>query len=250
MKIPQKISVIIPCYNEETTIFNNLSKIHSYLVDHFLHFEIIAVNDGSSDNTSHHIKLFSDQHPIKIINSMINMGKGHAVRQGMLASDPTSTFVMFLDADLAIPIGELQKFINTINSNNFDIAIASRLVPGLNVLEPVLWHRKTMELAFRFLRATILNDWTIRDSQCGFKVFRRNAAMQIFRQTTIDRFAFDSEVVFLARKLKLRIVELPITLCNPPKSHIRIFIDPINMFCALFAIRWNHVRGIYNISKK
>lgn len=246
----EKISVIVPCYNEERTIYDHLIRIHAYLTDHFMQYEIIVVNDGSRDNTITELKRASVDIPLTIISSDINMGKGHAVRQGMLASDTKSTFVMFLDADLAIPIEELQKFINVLHNDNIDIAIASRLVPGLTVLEPVLFHRKIMEFVFRFLRAIILNDWQIRDSQCGFKVFRRAAAIRIFTQTTVNRFAFDSEVVFLARKLKLHIKELPITLCNPPKSHVRIIFDPLNMFCSLFTIRWNHIRGIYNISKQ
>jgi hypothetical protein len=188
--------------------------------------------------------------PFTTISSPVNMGKGHAVRSGMLASDPQSTFTMFLDADLAIPIEELQKFINTMHARNSDIAIASRFVPGLNVLEPVLLHRKIMEVVFRFLRAIILNDWQVRDSQCGFKVFRRSAALRIFTQTTVNRFAFDSEVIFLARKLGLHIIELPITLCNPQKSHVRILFDPFNMLYSLFAIRLNHIKGIYNFTKK
>ena len=246
----EKISVIVPCYNEEKSIYDHLIKIHTYLKTHFAQCEIIVVNDGSRDNTVAELKRASAHIPLTIINSSMNMGKGHAVRQGILASDIKSTFVMFLDADLAIPIEELQKFINVLHDDGIDIAIASRLVPGLTVLEPVLFHRKVMEFVFRFLRAIILNDWQIRDSQCGFKVFRRTAAMRIFTQTTVNRFAFDSEVVFLARKLDLHIKELPITLCNPPKSHVRIIFDPLNMFCSLFTIRWNHIRGMYNIPKK
>lgn len=246
----EKITVVVPCYNEGPNIYKNLTKIHTYLTDNFSHFEIIVVNDGSRDNTQREIKRASIHMPLVVIESPTNMGKGHAVRQGMLAGSIDSTFIMFLDADLAIPIEELTKFISAIHSEKIDIAIASRLVPGLHVLEPVLFHRKIMEFVFRFLRAIILNDWQIRDSQCGFKVFRRNAALCIFSQTTINRFAFDSEVVFLARKMQLRIKELPITLCNPPKSHIRLIFDPINMFCSLFAIRWNHIKGIYDLSCK
>jgi glycosyltransferase involved in cell wall biosynthesis len=246
----EKISVVIPCYNEGRSIYSNLTKIHAYLLSHFAQFEIIAVNDGSKDETLAELDRCTTNFPLTIINNPINTGKGDAVKKGILASSPNSTFVMFLDADLAIPIEETQKFINVIHTSDIDIAIASRFVPGLNVLEPILLHRRIMEFIFRFLRAIILHDWQVRDSQCGFKVFRRNAAIHIFTQTTVKRFAFDSEVIFLARKLNLHITELPITLCNPRESHINLFFDPINMFWALFAIRWNHIRGIYNLSKK
>ncbi len=245
----EKISVIVPCYNECQNIYKNLEKIHNYLVSHFTSFEIITINDGSKDNTLAELERSARSLHFTIINNPINTGKGDAVKKGILASNPHNDLVMFLDADLAIPIEELEKFADVIRENKFDIAIASRFVPGLTVLEPVLLHRKMMEIVFRFLRAIILNDWQVRDSQCGFKVFRRSTAIKIFTQTTVARFAFDSEVIFLARKLHFSIKELPITLCNPPKSHIRMFFDPINMFCALFAIRWNHIKGIYNIKR-
>lgn len=248
--INEKISVIIPCFNEEKTIAKNIKIINEYLKEHYSFFEIIVSNDGSTDKTLERLKKIQKEIPLKIVNTEENTGKGNAVKKGILASSPESEMVMFLDADLAIPINELNKFYNTLKTQKLDLVIASRFVPGLRVIEPVLWYRKIMEKVFRLLRAIILNDWQVKDSQCGFKVFRRSSAIRIFKVTNISRFAFDSEVIFLAKKFNFSIKELPITLCNPRISHIRIFADSINMFFALFKIRLNNLRGLYKTNPK
>jgi len=210
----------------------------------FAGFEIIAVNDGSSDNTMSELRIARQSIPFTIINCKENEGKGSAVRKGILSSRTDSEIVMFLDADLAIPIEELEKFLDAIKGG-YDLAIASRFVPGLKILEPVMWHRKMMENVFRLLRMMILNNWKVKDTQCGFKVFNRKIVDRIFKIATIKRFAFDSEVIFIAKKFGHQIKELPITLQNPRQSHVRIIYDPINMFFALMKIRHNDIKGIY-----
>ncbi|MFA4817912.1 MAG: hypothetical protein WC608_04300 [Parcubacteria group bacterium] len=102
-----------------------------------------------------------------------------------------------------------------------------------------------MEQIFRLLRMAILNNWNIEDTQCGFKVFKASPAKRIFGMATIDRFAFDSEIIFIAKKFGYSIKEMPITLQNPPQSSVRIFFDPLNMFFSLFQIRLNDLKGIY-----
>jgi len=240
----EKVSVVIPCFNEGKTIYENIKKIHAYMSRNFTDFEIIAVNDGSSDNTMSELRIAKQSIPFTIIDGIGNEGKGSAVRKGMLSSRPEGEIVMFLDADLAIPIEELPKFMDAIKGG-YDLAIASRFVPGLKILEPVMWHRKMMENVFRLLRMAILNNWKVKDTQCGFKVFNRKAADRIFKMTTIQRFAFDSEVIFFAKKFGYKIKELPITLQNPRQSHVRMIYDPINMFFALMKIRFNDFKGIY-----
>lgn len=236
------ISVVIPCFNEGKTIYQNIKDIHHYLNRRFYRFEIIAVNDGSTDNTLSELRIVSQEIPIRLINNERNEGKGKAVRDGMLAG--CFELTMFLDADLAIPIEELEKFTAETESRH-DIVIASRFVPGLKIATPVLWYRKIMERVFRILRKLILNSWRIQDTQCGFKVFKAEAAKRIFSMATVNRFAFDSEIIFIAKKLGYSIRELPITLQNPKKSHVRIWIDPANMFFALLKIRLNDLTGTY-----
>jgi glycosyltransferase involved in cell wall biosynthesis len=247
----KKISVVVPCFNEGRTIYQNIKKIHNFISENFLACEIIAVNDGSCDNTSLELKRVQKEIPLTIIDNCINEGKGKAVRDGILAS--RHEIVMFLDADLAIPIEEIEKFVVEIDKGN-NIVIASRFVPGYKSLMPVLWYRRVMEKVFQFLRMLIINNFKIKDTQCGFKVFHRQAAMKIFSHMTINRFAFDSEIIFIASARGFKIKELPIVLQNPIRSSIRICYDSANMFLDLIKIRANYFLGKYvvleNIDKK
>jgi len=239
-----KISVITPCFNEGKNIRSNIKKIDDYLAPRFVSYEIIAVNDGSRDNTSEELTKLQDEIQLKVIDNAENQGKGGAVKDGVLASSDENEVVMFLDSDLGIPIEELEKFIAEIG-NGSDIVIASRFVPGLKVMRPVQPHRKLMEKAFRAIRMLITNNWKVKDTQCGFKVFRREAAMKIFPKVTVKRFAFDAEVMFLANKYGFKTKELPIHLQNPPSRSLRIFRDPINMIGDLLKIRMNDWKGKY-----
>ena len=243
----ESISVVVPCFNEEKAIRQNLNNVFNYLNSRFSFFELIAVNDGSQDQTLEELKKLQVSIPLIIINNKINGGKGKAVKDGVLASK--NEVIMFLDADLAIPIEELEKFLPELK-NGYDIAIASRFVPGVKILKPVLWYRQRMERVFRIMRLVILNDRAIKDTQCGFKVFTRQAALKIFALAKINRFAFDAEIVFLAKKFGYKTKELPITLQNPQNSHIKIISDSLNMAADLIRIRVNDLLKKYEYSAK
>jgi len=236
------ISVVVPCFNEEKTIRKNLFRIHNYLKNNFDKFELIVVNDGSTDGTLKEVKKIRDDLHLRVIDNRINGGKGKVVKQGILES--SCELVMFLDADLGIPIEELQKFVSEFK-NGHDIIIASRFVPGFRALRPVLWRRKIMEKIFCWLRVMVIKTRNVKDTQCGFKVFRREAAMKIFPCLTVERFAFDAELIFVANKHNFKIKELPISLQNPPASHVRLVRDPLNMMRDLVKIRVNDWKGKY-----
>ncbi len=239
----RNLSVVIPCFNEGKTIYQNIRKIDDYLSSRFSDYEIVAVNDGSRDNTSAELERAKNNFPcVAVINNIQNAGKGKAVRDGMIASRHET--VMFLDADMAIPIEEVAKFIQELEKGN-DLAIASRFVPGLKVVKPVLWYRKIMERIFRIFRKIIISNYTVQDTQCGFKVFSRRAAQDIFPRTLINRFAFDAEIIFIAIKKGYKIKELPITLQNPATSSVRIYRDSVNMLVDLIRIRINSFLGKY-----
>jgi len=239
-----KISVVTPCFNEGRNIRKNIKRIDDYLKKRFDRYEIIVVNDGSRDNTKEELTELRQEIGLKVIDNARNQGKGGAVRDGILAVSEENEVVMFLDSDLGIPIEELEKFIEEYK-NGFDIVIASRFVPGLKIVRPVQFHRRVMEKAFRLIRMAITNNWNVKDTQCGFKVFRREAAMKIFPKLTVKRFAFDAEVIFVANKYKYKIKELPIHLQNPPSRSLRIFRDPVNMIWDLLKIRSNDWKGKY-----
>ncbi len=239
----KSISVIIPCYNEGPIIYRNLGTIRNYLESISDDFELIAVNDGSTDNTFAELERASQVFPVVVVNNGENEGKGRAVRDGVMAS--SKDIVMFLDADLGIPIEELEKFVEELDKG-FDIAIASRFVPGTKIVSPVSRHRRFLEKSYRLFRILIVNLSQIKDTQCGFKVMKRNAAVKIFPRLKIKKFSFDVELLFLAKKYKLKIKELPISLENPPATHIRLVRDSMQMLWDLFRIRINDWRGRYD----
>lgn len=240
-----KISVVAPCFNEGENIRKNIKKINAYLAGKFDRYEIIVVNDGSRDNTGEELEKLREEMELKIINSAENRGKGSAVRDGILASSDENEVVMFLDSDIGIPIEELEKFIEEIKAG-YDLAIASRFVPGFKAIRPVQFHRKIMEKIFRLIRLAVIGNWNVKDTQCGFKVFRREAAMKIFPRLTVKRWAFDAEIIFVADKLGCRIKELPIRLQNPPSRSLRLVGDSLNMIWDLLWIRMNGWRGKYD----
>lgn len=239
-----KISVVLPCFNEGKNIQKNIKRIDDYLKKRFSYYEIIIVNDGSQDNTAKEILALHREIRLKFINNSENRGKGAAVRDGMLSSAEENELVMFLDSDLGIPIEELEKFVVEIKKG-YDLVIASRFVPGAKIIRPVQFHRQIMEKVFRLIRIIITNNWKVKDTQCGFKVFQREAAIKIFSKLTIERFAFDAEVIFIADKYGYKIKELPIHLQNMPSRSLRIFRDPANMILDLLKIRVNGWRGKY-----
>ncbi len=240
------LSIIIPCYNEEAVIFNTIAIIHAYLKQKMDHFEIIAVNDGSTDGTVHEIdrakKIFGNIH---LINNPINQGKGQSIKSGVLQSQ--HDVIVFIDADLTVSINELEVFLPVLET--CDIAIASRALQQTRFEENNPWYRVFLAKGFRFFSVLILGNSVIKDTQCGFKVFKANTAKDIFRRITIKRFAFDAEALFLAKRYGYTVKQLPVTIHRDTReSHVNAIIDPIDMLYALIKIRVNAILGTYDAS--
>lgn len=246
MKHPE-ISVVIPCYKEAEVIAANLRTVHAYLLDHFDRHEIIVVTDGSPDGTANIIEAFAKDHsdiPLVHIRFPKNRGKGAAVKAGILKSslDP----VLFVDADLTIPIEELEEFVGVLDTSDADMVIASRLASGARPEEPTPWYRTITTRGFHLLQIFILGGFEFSDTQCGFKLFRRPVALDLFRTVTINRFAFDAELLFIARKHGCRVTILPVTIRRDPRNtNVRIVRDSVDMFFALLRIRCNDLVGKY-----
>jgi dolichyl-phosphate beta-glucosyltransferase len=194
------ISIVIPAYNEEKRIGSTLSNISEYMRSRKDDYEILVVDDGSKDNTKSvvfdHMK---KDKKIKYIANPGNKGKGYAVRNGMLNS--TMDFVLFSDADLSTPIEELGRFLQY--TDEFDVIIASRNMKESNVVKQPI-HRRLPGKIFP-LFVNLLAVRGIKDTQCGFKLFSRDAANKIDHLQHLHGFAFDVEVLFIARKLGYKI---------------------------------------------
>lgn len=231
-----KLSIVIPCYNEEKRIEKTLEVILKYLKSKKYSFELIVVNDGSKDNTEKVVRKFRK---IKLISYSPNQGKGYAVRKGVLNSK--GDYVLFCDADLSTPIEELEKLIKFVK--DFDVVIASRAVKESDV--EALGYRKFIGRGFAFL-VNLLAVRGINDTQCGFKLFTKEAARKIFSKQRIDGWAFDVELLFLARKFGYKIKEVGVKW----KHHYHIGVTPatqsFKMLREVLRVRWNYMIGKYD----
>lgn len=231
------LSIVIPAYNEADRIGESLQTILKFCRNELNEWEIIVVDDGSSDGTS---AVAASQGRVQCLRNAKNMGKGYSVRRGMLAAihDP----VLFTDADLSTPIDEALGLYAALNENA-DIAIASRQAVPQKVVSRKL-HRKLMAVVFRtFVKIIALRG--LHDTQCGFKMFRRTAAQTVFVLQTVERWGFDVELLYIARKKKLRIVEVPVRWNEADSSRLGASA-PMTMVVDLLRVRWNDLRGRYH----
>lgn len=236
------LSVVVPAYNEEARIGATLKRMLAYFDEQPYPYEILVVSDGSTDGTHQVVEQIGANRPeVRLIVSKPNRGKGHVVRVGMLAA--TGERVLFSDADLATPIEEIEKLFVALDAG-CDVAIGSRDTVGSELLRRQSLVREMGGRLFNKL-VQIMAVPGIHDTQCGFKLFTRRAAQEIFRRCQIDHFAFDVEVLFLARKLfGYRIAEIPVRWMHMEGSKVRFVRDAIRMLKTLFRIRLTNYGNI------
>jgi dolichyl-phosphate beta-glucosyltransferase len=233
-----KISIIIPSYNEEKRIGKTISRILSYLKKKRFNYEIIIVDDGSKDNTRNIVKKFLKNKNIILTKKRENKGKGYSVKQGALMAK--HNFILFSDADLSTPIQELDKFLKYIDK--YDIVIGSRALKGADIRIKQPFYRAFIGKTFNKI-ARLLTVKGIKDTQCGFKLFKN--CRDIFKKQAIDGFGFDVELLYIAQKKGLKIKELPVAWLNAEGSKVSAFKDSFKMFCDLLKIRFNSIMGKY-----
>jgi len=235
------ISVVIPAYNEEKRLGGTLGRILSYMAEAGHDYEVVVVDDGSRDGTAAVAESFSGR-GVRTLRTPGNRGKGHAVRRGMLEAG--KSLVLFSDADLSTPIEELEKLAAPVLAGRAQIAFGSRSVAGsvIEVSQPV--SRVAMGKVFNLLvRMIALRGF--HDTQCGFKLFTRDAAREVFRRQRLDGFGFDVEILAIARGLGFRIAEVPVRWINSAETRVQAVRDSSRMFLDLFRIRWNGALGRY-----
>jgi len=237
------LSVIIPAYNEEKRLPRTLAEIDKYLKTQNYDYEILVVNDGSIDKTVEVLSNLKSQiSNLKIIDNKENHGKGYVVRQGIL--EAKGEYRIFTDADNSTSIDQVEKVFPEFKKGA-DIIIGSRDVKGAILDPPQPWIRQLiLGEGFKFLRKIIVGIWGIEDTQCGFKCFKKKAAENIFPKCKINRFAFDPEILVIAKKLGYKIKEIPVYWRNDPESKVK-FKSMVKMGLDLFKIRWNLITGRY-----
>lgn len=229
------ISMIIAAFNEENRIRGSLLKLDRYMSGGGSDYEIIVVDDGSTDQTSRLVtELSADIANLRLLRYETNMGKGHALRTGVLSS--RGDYVLLSDADMSTPIEEMSRLLQLIAHDRCDIAIGSRALAMSRIIRKQPWWRRGMGKIFnRIVRFVIMDDF--RDTQCGFKLFSGEAARKLFGAAKINRFAFDVEILALAKKNEYRIAEVPVRWKNAPGSKVNPFFDSFQMLYDLFRIR-------------
>ena len=212
-----EISVVVPAYNEEARLRATLPRLYKALKIRFRAFEVIVVDDGSTDDTSGVVERFSREHPeVRLMRYEPNRGKGRAVRTGMLAAG--GKYILMSDADLSTPVREVRKLLAAIEEG-YDIAIGSRAVKDSRILEHQPFHRVLLGKTFnKIVRLLLVRG--IADTQCGFKLFTEASARRIFPQCRLDGFSFDVEVLYRARTLGLSVKEVGVIWINSPESKV------------------------------
>jgi dolichyl-phosphate beta-glucosyltransferase len=239
---PITYSIVVPAYNESARIGVSLEKALAYALKCGWKAEVIVVDDASHDHTAQIVRAISRTNPaVRLLENPGNRGKGYSVRNGMLHA--RGEILLFSDADFSSPIEEADKLFAAIAAGA-DIAIGSRwLRTDLQIRKQPL-HRQLYGRLFNLALRLVLG-LHFKDTQCGFKAFTREAAEAIFPLQNIERWGFDPELLYLAKKFGFRVAEIPVTWAHRDGTRISPLRDGFRMVGEMFKIRWNSWSGKY-----
>jgi len=236
-------SIVIPAYNESARLGATLETVLAYVRRQGWDAEVIVVNDGSRDDTAEIVRGFAKNNPmLRLVENPGNRGKGYSVRNGILNSH--GDVVVFSDADLSSPIEEMPKLLAALAAGA-DIAIGSRWLRAELQTRRQSAHRQLFGRIFNLLLRIILG-LQFKDTQCGFKAFTRRAAQTILPLQRIERWGFDPEILFLARKFGFRVEEVPVLWGHSGGTRLHPLVDGARMFQEILRIRWYDVTGKYD----
>ena len=235
-------SIVIPAYNENRRIAASLDQVLAFLEAENWDAEVIVVNDGSRDNTAEIVRGYAQRHPaVRLVENPGNRGKGYSVRNGMLHAG--GAFVLFSDADLSAPIAEAEKLIAALRAGA-DVAFGSRWARRELQVIAQPFYRRVLGRIFNLMLRVLLG-LPYKDTQCGFKAFTRAAAQAVFLRQTRERWGFDPEILYIARRQGLKVVEVPVEWSHAGYSQLHPFRDGLRMFRDILCVRWNAWMGRY-----
>lgn len=242
------LSIVIPAYHEEKRIGRSLEEVLRFLVAKSYRAEVIVVDDGSKDGTDRIVNEWIAKYreageELRLLTNTPNRGKGFSVKRGL--SEAHGDIVLFSDADFSAPVTEAPKLIDPILEGRADVTFGSRAIDRALIGKRQPAFRDFGGRVFNlFMRA--ITGLQFKDTQCGFKAFKREPALPVFQLQSIERFGFDPEVLYIARKRGLRLLEVPVVWNDVEGSTVRYSTDSINMFIDLVRIRVNDLTGRYN----
>jgi dolichyl-phosphate beta-glucosyltransferase len=243
MKPQPDLSIVIPAFNEEARLGPTLEAYIAYCRQTARQVEVIVVDDGSLDRTSVVVNSFASRHPeVRLIRLAENQGKGHAVRSGVVNAQGRQ--ILFADADAATPLSELER-LEAALEDGADVAIGSRALRGEGVTINARVYRRLIGRVFHGM-VEFLTVPGVKDTQCGFKLFRGPVAHDLFSRMRIRGFSFDVEVLMMAQRRGYTIAEVPVNWTHQPGSKVNLVTDSVRMLRDLFVIRGRYLSGQYN----
>jgi len=236
------LSVILPAYNEEARILPSLKWRHEYLEKQDYDYELIVVNDGSTDKTSRIVReAIKDWPHFKLIDNKVNKGKGGVVKQGMLAAQ--GGWRLFMDVDESVPIDEIRLLWP--QTKKYEVIIGSRYAEGGKITKKQPLIRRIISRGGNML-IQLLVAWGIKDTQCGFKLFSAAAAKEIFPLLSMERWSFDMELIAIAKKHNYKIKEVPVVWKEQAGSKVQAAKAALRSLRDVLVIWWNKISGKYN----
>ena len=237
-----ELSVIIPVFNEETVIADTISRIADAVDPLGIGYEILVVNDGSTDRTLERLAAIRNER-LRIVSYATNRGKGFAIHHGMKHAEGVHS--LFMDADLSTSLEAVGAFLDKMRSGTWDMIIGNRRIKGAHQNIPQPFYRRFFGKGFTLL-SQIMVGYPGKDFTCGFKMFRMATARVLFEKQRVFNWAFDAELIFLAGKYGLSILEVPVRWDHRGNSKVNLGRDMANSFLGLLAIRANDIKGRYD----
>lgn len=247
MEMNEKLTIVIPAFNEAKKIEATVNEVTGFLNEKGYRYEVIIVDDGSDDDTLEIVKRYSTVNGngnIRILENVPNRGKGYAVRRGI--KEATGDYVLFMDADNSTRIFELERMLPCFE-DGYDVVIGSRRlknIPDDIVISQPSYRHILGEIYIYISR--LFFKIGVRDYNCGFKMFKDNVAKEIFSRQRMDDWSFDLETLFLVEKYSFKIKEVPVNWKHYEGSKVRPVLDGIKSFISILRIKANDISGKYD----